>query len=179
MSTAHEHDHHPLDLPFEPPSLATKVSFSMMRAMTLLADDLDRALSKATGLSFSDVLVLVQIALAGGRLKMADVADTLVVTRGGVTKLVDRLVARGYLERVPSPDDRRVIFAQLSQAGRDVLREGQPILERVIEERIGAALSADQLAAMHHAAHELCLTNRGWGMPEAIPDGVETEGAGR
>lgn len=168
------HDHeHDVDLPFEPPSLATKVSFSMMRAMTLLADDLDRAMHAEKGINFSDVLVLVQIALAGGRLKMAEIADTVVVTRGGVTKLVDRLVARGYLERVPSPDDRRVIYAELSEAGRQALREVQPVLEQVMEQRIGSALSDDQLNALHLAAHELCLNNSGWGMPESIPDEVD------
>jgi DNA-binding MarR family transcriptional regulator len=117
--------------------------------------------------------VLVQIALAGGRLKMAEIADTVVVTRGGVTKLVDRLVAKRYLERVPSPDDRRVIYAELSEAGRDALREVQPVLERVMEARIGSALSGDQLNALHLAAHELCLNNEGWGMPEAVPDEIE------
>ena len=150
----------------------------MMRAMTLLSDELDKELNAEIGLSFSDVVVLVQLAIAGGRLKMADIADTIVVTRGGVTKLMDRLVRLGYVRRVPSDADRRVIFAELAEEGREVIRKGQPVLESVVESRVADLLTPRHLDLMHDIAHTLTCDNEGWGMPEAIGDDTEPAAAG-
>lgn len=167
------HSHAGLDLPFDPPTLGAKGALSMMRAMALLSDELDREFSRHFKLNFSDVLVLVQIALAGGRLKMADVAETIVVTRGGVTKLVDRLVRLGYLRRVPSDEDRRVIYAELADEGRKLLADAQGLLEDVVQRRLGNLLSTDQLEQLHLIAHTLSCDNEGWGMPEAIGDDLQ------
>ena len=48
---------------------------------------------------------------------MGDLAETLVITRGGLTKLVDRLIKAGLLERTFCETDRRVSYATLT-AGR-------------------------------------------------------------
>jgi DNA-binding MarR family transcriptional regulator len=52
------------------------------------------------------------------RMKMGDLAEALVITRGGLTKLVDRLVKAGLLERTFCETDRRVSYATLTPAGR-------------------------------------------------------------
>lgn len=173
MNTRHEHQ----DLPFEPPSLAVKAALSMMRATTLLSDELDREMGKRFDLNFSDVMVLVQVALAGGRLRMADVADTVVVTRGGVTKLVDRLVGLGYLRRAPSESDRRVIYAEMTHEARNLLREAQTLLERVVRDRVGDVLDTDTLDAMHLAAHKMSCENPGWALPVEAGHDLEPAGA--
>ena len=55
------------------------------------------------------------------RMRMGDLAEALVITRGGLTKLVDRLVKAGLLERTFCETDRRVSYATLLPAGRDLL----------------------------------------------------------
>jgi MarR family transcriptional regulator, 2-MHQ and catechol-resistance regulon repressor len=57
------------------------------------------------------------------RLTMGSLAEQISLTTGGVTRLVDRMQAAGYVERLPCPTDRRVSYAALTHAGRAKLDE--------------------------------------------------------
>jgi DNA-binding MarR family transcriptional regulator len=78
------------------------------------------------------------------RLKMGDLAEALVITRGGLTKLVDRLVKAGLLERTFCETDRRVSYATLCPAGRELLGEMRPVVIAELEAAFAANLSASQ-----------------------------------
>jgi len=78
------------------------------------------------------------------RLKMGDLAEALVITRGGLTKLVDRLVKAGLLERTFCETDRRVSYATLTPAGRDLLAEMRPAVIAELEVAFSANLSIAQ-----------------------------------
>lgn len=119
------------DLGFEPISVHTSAAFSLLRVSALLSDEMDRELQEQAGMGLSEMLVLVQLMLAGGRFKMADLAEALVVTRGGVTKIIDRMVGAGLVERVPSASDRRVIYAQLTESAKQKVRDNQHIFDGV------------------------------------------------
>lgn len=85
------------------------------------------------------------------RMRMGDLAEILVITRGGLTKLVDRLVKAGLLERTFCETDRRVSYATLLPAGRDLLAEMRPVIVGELEVAFSADLSerqADQLREM-------------------------------
>lgn len=85
------------------------------------------------------------------RMRMGDLAEILVITRGGLTKLVDRLVKAGLLERTLCETDRRVSYATLLPAGRDLLAEMRPVIVGELEVAFSANLSerqADQLREM-------------------------------
>jgi MarR family 2-MHQ and catechol resistance regulon transcriptional repressor len=60
---------------------------------------------------------------ADDRLTMGSLAEQISLTTGGVTRLVDRMQAAGYVERVPCPTDRRVSYAALTATGRAKLDE--------------------------------------------------------
>jgi DNA-binding MarR family transcriptional regulator len=62
------------------------------------------------------------------RMKMSELAEALVITRGGVTKLVDRLIKAGLMERTFCATDRRVSYATLLPAGADLLEEMRPVV---------------------------------------------------
>jgi DNA-binding MarR family transcriptional regulator len=62
------------------------------------------------------------------RMKMGELAEALVISRGGLTKLVDRLVKAGLLERTFCETDRRVSYATLLPAGRELLEEMRPVV---------------------------------------------------
>src|SRR5215212_5170556 len=49
--------------------------------------------------------VMVQLVEVGGRLRMTELADAVLISRSGLTRLVDRMVSAGYVRREPSPDD--------------------------------------------------------------------------
>jgi DNA-binding MarR family transcriptional regulator len=78
------------------------------------------------------------------RMKMGDLAEALVITRGGLTKLVDRLVKAGLLERTFCETDRRVSYATLLPAGRDLLDEMRPVVIAELEVAFSANLSVGQ-----------------------------------
>lgn len=88
---------------------------------------------------------LATIAEADGqRMKMGDLAEALVMTRGGLTKLVDRLVKAGLIERTFCETDRRVAYATLCPAGSDLLGEMTPIVATELELAFAANITARQ-----------------------------------
>ena len=62
-----------------------------------------------------------------GRLTMGSLAEQISLTTGGVTRLVDRMEAAGYVQRVPCPTDRRVSYATVTDAGREKLDEAAQV----------------------------------------------------
>ena len=82
------------------------------------------------------------------RMKMGDLAEALVITRGGLTKLVDRLVKAGLLERTFCETDRRVSYATLLPAGRDLLEEMRPLVVSELRASFSAKLTVAEADAM-------------------------------
>ncbi len=78
------------------------------------------------------------------RMRMGDLAEALVITRGGLTKLVDRLVKAGLLERTFCETDRRVSYATLTPSGRDLLAEMRPVVIAELEVAFSANLTVRQ-----------------------------------
>jgi DNA-binding MarR family transcriptional regulator len=78
------------------------------------------------------------------RMRMGDLAEALVITRGGLTKLVDRLVKAGLLERTFCETDRRVSYATLLPAGFAMLEEMRPVIVGELELAFSANLSVEQ-----------------------------------
>jgi len=82
------------------------------------------------------------------RLKMGDLAEALVITRGGLTKLVDRLIKAGLLERTFCETDRRVSYATLLPAGLDLLGEMRPVVRGELAVAFTANLTAAEADAL-------------------------------
>jgi DNA-binding MarR family transcriptional regulator len=78
------------------------------------------------------------------RMRMGDLAETLVITRGGLTKLVDRLVEAGLLERTVCETDRRVSYATLLPAGQSLLAEMHPVIVGELELAFSASISVEK-----------------------------------
>lgn len=79
---------------------------------------LGRDLERTTGLSLTWLEVLLRLANApNGELTMGDLARTMHLTSGGATRVVDRMIAAGEVERRPCRDDRRVLYARLTLRG--------------------------------------------------------------
>lgn len=85
------------------------------------------------------------------RMKMGDLAEALVITRGGLTKLVDRLVNAGLMERTFCDTDRRVSYATLLPAGADLLAEMHPIVIAELKTSFAANLTAAQAKDLSEA----------------------------
>ncbi len=94
-----------------------------------------------------------------GRPRMSELAEWLTLSRGGITKLVDRLVEAGYLERVSCAEDRRSLQAELTPAGAKMLGEMQTVYEGEIERHL-SLLSAEEAeliaAALQKVTESTC-----------------------
>jgi DNA-binding MarR family transcriptional regulator len=89
--------------------------------------------------------MLAAIAASDGeRMKMGELAEALVITRGGLTKLVDRLVKAGLIERTFCETDRRVSYATLLPAGAELLEEMVPVVSAELDLAFAARLSERQ-----------------------------------
>ena len=90
-----------------------------LHAHATLLRRLDADLEAAHGLPVSSYEVLMNVADAPGeRLRMHDIASRVLLSRSGLTRLVDRLEKLGYLRRESCPDDARGAFAALTPEGR-------------------------------------------------------------
>jgi DNA-binding MarR family transcriptional regulator len=85
---------------------------------------LDAELVSAHAMTTRDYEVLLYLAQAPERqLSMSSLANSTMLTRSGITRLVDGLVRAGLIERVSCSDDARVSYAQLTDTGYTKLRE--------------------------------------------------------
>ena len=98
-----------------------------LRAHALVARRLDAELAASTGLALSEFEILLQLAWAGGERRMARIAHDVVLTGGGVTRIVARLEKLGFIERRSCPGDGRGVFAVLTKKGRAKQRAAQPL----------------------------------------------------
>ena len=155
-------------LGFDPISLHASTAFDLLRITALLSDEFDRALEEQTGVGLSETLVLVQLMFAEGRIKMAELADTLVVTRGGISKIVDRLVGSGLVERVPSEDDRRVVFAVVTDDGRALVRKCQPIFDEIAQRRLVDVAAPAEWLTFADLVGRISCNNPGWEPPHRL-----------
>jgi DNA-binding MarR family transcriptional regulator len=80
---------------------------------------------------------------------MSELADLMVLSRSGATRLVDRLEGHGLVERVTCDTDRRGQWAHLTQDGYDRLRAASPTHLRGIAEHFLDRIPAAELDALH------------------------------
>jgi DNA-binding MarR family transcriptional regulator len=91
------------------------------------------------------------LADAGGRLRMGELAERLLLSRSGLTRLVDRLVKQGFVLRERCADDARGFFAVLTEAGRDKLAGARPAHLAGVREHFLEHLDDTDLAALARA----------------------------
>jgi DNA-binding MarR family transcriptional regulator len=98
-----------------------------LRVHSALVKALDAELEAAHGLPLSSYEVLIHLRSAPGkRLRMAELADRVLLSRSGMTRLVDRLEREGLLERTACPSDRRGCLAVLTEAGEALIAGARP-----------------------------------------------------
>jgi DNA-binding MarR family transcriptional regulator len=91
----------------------------MLRAHAELTKALDAQLAREHNLPLSSYEVLLYLADApSGRMRMSDLADSVLLSRSGLTRLVDRLEREGLLNRRRCQDDARGFFAEITPKGR-------------------------------------------------------------
>src|SRR4051794_13267177 len=137
---------------------------TLTRTHAAITERLQAALAQADFPPLPWYEVLATIAEAPEqRLKMGELAEALVITRGGLTKLVDRLIKAGLLKRTFCETDRRVSYATLLPAGVELLAEMRPVVRGELAAAFTANLTvaeADELrATMERIRGSACGTS--------------------
>jgi DNA-binding MarR family transcriptional regulator len=107
-----------------------------LRTYSTLVRDLDDELTRRHGLPISSYDVLVQLDEAPeGRLRMSALADAVLLSRSGLSRLVTRLESQGLIERVECAADARGSFAAITGDGRRRLEEARVTHRAGVRER--------------------------------------------
>jgi len=118
----------------------------MLFAYRNMTAAIDERLEREHALALSSYEVLLLLSRAPDySIRMGTLADELLLSRSGLTRLVDRLAARGYVERHTCPSDRRGTFARLTEAGHDAFNAARPTNLAGIREQFVSRLDADDL----------------------------------
>ena len=117
-----------------------------------LSKALDAQLLADQGLPLSSYEVLMYLSDAdGGRMRMNELADSVLLSRSGLTRLVDRLEREGYLERCSCAHDARGAFAVLTPAGREKVESARVTHLAGVREHFLSKFSSDELDVLGDA----------------------------
>ena len=129
---------------------------SLLRAHTRLLARLDADLQCTQGMSVTDYGVLVNLSEEeGGRMRMSELAQRLLLSPSGLTRRLDGLVSSGLVERTRCPTDRRGAYAVLTSAGWSRLRSAAPDHVGQVRRHFVDRLSREQLALLADALEEV------------------------
>lgn len=132
------------------PEMAAWRAFLSAHARVTAA--LERELVEECDLPLAWYDVLVQLAEApAGRLRMTDLAAAVLLSKSGLTRLVDRMGEAGLVERSPNDADRRGRLVCLTAAGAKRLREAAPVHLRGIRRHFAAHLTNTEAALLREA----------------------------
>lgn len=118
----------------------------MLGVHSAMVRQLDAELERAHGLPLTSYEVLLRLAEAPeGALRMGRLADDLFLSRSGLTRLIDRLVKAGLVERTNCESDRRGSFAKITEEGRRRFDEARPTHLDGVREHFLSKLDDDDL----------------------------------
>lgn len=123
---------------------------------------LEAAIQSNHGLSLRWYDVLLQLhAAPGGRLTMRELGRAVVISKSGLTGLVDRMQRAGLVERSGDPGDRRVIHVALTPAGASAYRRARADHRSDVAGRFLRHLSGDEAAVIEAALRRVRDENAG------------------
>lgn len=130
---------------------------SLLRAHATLMRQLATQLEQQTGLALADYDVLAQLAIAGGELRMTELANRALISRSGMTRRVARLVDEGLVRRADATADGRGVLVALTNAGAARLTETVPVHVRGIAEYFVSRLEDEELAVLERALDKVTV----------------------
>ena len=132
-----------------------------IRAHSRVLTQLNRELIDEEDLPVTWYDVLVQLSEADGRrLRMHELADRVLLSQSGLTRLVDRMEDDGLVERVRCTEDGRGLFAQLTPDGLATLRRTYPTHLRGVREWFTDQLSDEEARVLARALSRIADAGR-------------------
>lgn len=127
-----------------------------LRTYALLVDRLEYELQTERDMPLTWFDVLAQLESApDGRMRMHDLADSILLSKSGITRLVDRMARAGLIERASCETDRRVVYAAITKEGRKRFAAAAPVAIRGVEEYFTAPLNQTEKRALMSALNKI------------------------
>lgn len=132
-----------------------------LTAHAVLVEAVETRLAKASlpPLEWYDVLWALE-RFGGGRRRMHELAELVVLSRSNLTRLVDRLEKAKLVRRVPSEEDRRGAYAEITAEGRKLRRRMWPVYAAAIDELFGAHLTKAETDGVGRALEKVLAAVR-------------------
>ena len=147
---------------------------SLLQVQSVVVDALERDLAADQRVELPLLEVLMQVTSAPeGRMKMQELAHSVLLSKSGVTRLVDRMVEAGLIERQACASDRRAVFAVATPAGRAALRRALPTHARALQKRFTEVLTPAELGMLRTTLAK--VLDAGGFAPTPCPSGLDAE----
>ena len=138
-----------------------EVFVGFLRSHAAITRQLNVDLLNGHGLTLNDYEVLFRLAGADDEMmRRVDLAESVVLTASGITRLLDGLERTGLVEKATCPTDARVSYAKLTEAGREKLREASATHLAGIDDLFTSRYSDAELATLADLLSRLPLTGR-------------------
>jgi len=157
---------------------------ALLQTHATVVGALEEALLAERNLPLSWFEVLIQLtAQPDGRLAMQELARSVLLSKSGVTRLVDRMADAGLVLRDACASDRRVVYATATDRGRALLTEAMPVFVEGFERSFGRHLSAADAEALSGLLQQVLAGNGDRAAPECpssyLPTGSARASASR
>lgn len=93
------------------------------------------------------------------KMRLSDLADRVLLSRSNLTRLLDRLEKQNLVQREPCPNDRRGMFAVLTEAGAAMQRQMWTVYSAAIAEYFAEPLTDEEVAGLHQILRKLKVAN--------------------
>ena len=121
---------------------------TFLLAHAAVSDALSEELDRSCGIQLTWYDVLIQLHQHGGRLRMQELARSILFSKSGLTRLIDRMERAGFVRRQACADDGRGTLAVLTPAGKRALAKARPVHHRGIEQHFARLLSDAEVRAI-------------------------------
>ena len=126
--------------------------YAMLQANTRLTERINAELEAEAGLPLSWFEVLAKLSWAPESCaRMGALADDLLLSRGGATRLIARMEEAGLVRREIPPHDRRATYAHVTDKGREVLERAAPIHMAKVDKYFHAPLTDEEIDVLARA----------------------------
>jgi DNA-binding MarR family transcriptional regulator len=125
-----------------------RAATNTLHAAIVLKASIEDELHKKTGLLLADNEALINLIAADEPLRMSDIAQRLILSPGGTTKVIDRLEAKGYVKRLPQPGDRRVTILEVTKIGKDITADARAVIDKQLKKVWGEHINDEEASVV-------------------------------
>jgi DNA-binding MarR family transcriptional regulator len=136
---------------------------NLVQAASMLRARLAERLEVEFQLAPEEAELLMRLAAEpDNRLRMAEVSDLLLVSKSGVTRMVDRLIVRDLVERATCPSDRRVVYAAITEQGKTLLIGAVPAFVESLMASLAPHTKPAELELVRDKLRKILVGNGAW-----------------